>query len=269
VDGDGDLDIYLEYLNNPDRIFLNDGAGNFTDSGQEIGLATGEGHGVFYDLDLDGDQDLMLPNHENGAQVFTNIGTGQFEACGDPFGEGSIAGILDADLDGLPDLITSNFLGSTNFYKNFDNCLYRPYGNLFPDEVCWSISTEDVDGDGDMDVILGNTSMNGSATKLFLNRMINTSVELTYAFVEQELKVYPNPASDFFQIDYEISTPGDYHIQLVNILSQETTLLVSGLISEGTKTLKFGTQNRPTGHYLCELLKDGIVIASKKLCLIK
>ena len=38
MDGDGDLDAFVSnYIKQPNRIWLNDGVGNFTDSGQTLG----------------------------------------------------------------------------------------------------------------------------------------------------------------------------------------------------------------------------------------
>ncbi|MGA1399159.1 MAG: FG-GAP-like repeat-containing protein, partial [Phycisphaerales bacterium] len=37
LDGDGDLDAMVANANQPNRVWLNDGAGAFTDSGQALG----------------------------------------------------------------------------------------------------------------------------------------------------------------------------------------------------------------------------------------
>ncbi len=62
VDGDGDLDIFVCNYDSMNRLWLNDGKGNFTDVSTAAGLDfAGPSHTpYFYDLDGDGDLDLYL-----------------------------------------------------------------------------------------------------------------------------------------------------------------------------------------------------------------
>ena len=52
LDGDGDLDAFVANLDEANRVWLNDGSGNFTDSGQSLGDSDSEGLSLG---DLDGD----------------------------------------------------------------------------------------------------------------------------------------------------------------------------------------------------------------------
>ncbi len=65
VDNDGDADVFLANLG-PNRLYLNDGHGHFTDASKETGLDTPDGWssgGTFFDADADGDLDLYVPRY--------------------------------------------------------------------------------------------------------------------------------------------------------------------------------------------------------------
>ncbi len=60
VDGDGDLDLVTGNSNAPNRIYINNGAGNFT-GGQALG-ANNTFSVTLGDVDGDGDLDLLAGN---------------------------------------------------------------------------------------------------------------------------------------------------------------------------------------------------------------
>ena len=111
VDGDGDLDAFvgnvgdlLDVLDDSDRIWLNDGSGFFTDSGQRIGeWPTNEV--VLADLDDDGDLDAVaVANFGPAIEVWINDGLGQFAANGQKFAHDvPRLGVAIGDLDGDQD----------------------------------------------------------------------------------------------------------------------------------------------------------------------
>ena len=61
VDGDGDLDAFVANSRTGNRVWVNDGSGIFTDSGQSLG--DHYSHGVTLgDVDGDGDLDAFVAN---------------------------------------------------------------------------------------------------------------------------------------------------------------------------------------------------------------
>jgi large repetitive protein len=101
VDGDGDLDVLLS-LSGGTRVWRNNGAGTFTDSGQN--LAGYRSSLALADLDGDGDLDLFAANSGQGNRVWFNNGAGIFSDSGQQLGIQSSPSVALGDLDGDGDL---------------------------------------------------------------------------------------------------------------------------------------------------------------------
>jgi VCBS repeat-containing protein len=99
LDGDGDVDLFL--ANNGgdfNEVWLNDGAGQFTNTGQTLGK---RGVVSLGDLDGDGDLDAYIGGPSTKAdEVWFNDGSGNFVDSGQSLVSGHILGIELADLDG-------------------------------------------------------------------------------------------------------------------------------------------------------------------------
>lgn len=119
LDGDGDLDAYLSnvtygLVNLPDEVWLNDGMGNFIDSGQRQETVAGA-IPALGDLDADSDLDVYLSGDFNIAdqdEVWVNDGAGVFTLLTtvDENNAGGFATLGDLDNDGdLDAFVTSQF----------------------------------------------------------------------------------------------------------------------------------------------------------------
>ncbi|MBU0494352.1 MAG: VCBS repeat-containing protein [Chloroflexi bacterium] len=161
LDGDGDLDAV--FANNTafdsSQVWLNDGTGKFTDSGQEL---TPQGHGVgLGDLDGDGDLDLFItcatlgaaaPYSKKPSKVYLNDGQGVFQDTGQDLGDTELSGngvnLIDVDGDGDLDAYVVYYEVADKIYLNDGQAQFTDGEIAIPENVVWG----DLDSDGDVDI---------------------------------------------------------------------------------------------------------------------
>jgi hypothetical protein len=162
-----------------DRIYLNDGQGNFvrnkTAIPQELKISTGAV--VIADFDKDGDVDLFLAERfhpvyyatdvqwyillNDGHGNFTNETASWFSELKE-FSMATDADTLDFNKDGFTDMVVSTDWGPITLLqgtgKSFIN-VSKKYGL---DQTGWwsSVEVADIDFDGDQDIIAGNHGTN-------------------------------------------------------------------------------------------------------------
>jgi hypothetical protein len=174
ADGDGDLDIALAMEFEPNVLLLNDGGGRFSDVSSRLPRAIHDSEDVaFADFDADGDLDLVLVSEDDHTdELYLNDGDGRFSDASARLPTDDVSNahaVLDLDGDGLPDLLTGNI--------GVDRVLISDGAAGFRDETAarWpqsgrsrtqDIELADIDGDGDLDVLLGNEGQN----ELFINQ---------------------------------------------------------------------------------------------------
>jgi len=154
VDRDGDLDMVIALQGlGTNVIFLNDGVGTFTDSGQALGSSQTTRIRLA-DLDADGDLDLLSGN-TTFDDIFMNDGTGQF-APGTQLENGATTDIvtLDIDFDGRLDILTAHD-GPNRVWRNEGDGSFSDAGE-FGTATTHALSLGDLDRDGRTDVIAAN-----------------------------------------------------------------------------------------------------------------
>ncbi|MEK7720476.1 MAG: FG-GAP-like repeat-containing protein [Bacteroidota bacterium] len=120
INNDGFPDLFIANKNEENKIYLNNGKGNFRDVTnnyleKSVFLSNG---GVFADFDNDGYQDLYLSNigtnvlYKNVNGLFFKDVTSDFGADMSGYSTGSAVG--DFDNDGNIDLYVANFLGGSS-----------------------------------------------------------------------------------------------------------------------------------------------------------
>ena len=175
LDGDGDIDLVTAGLDGsgsasgsvPTEVWLNDGSGTFTKAQSITGydvraLALG-------DLDGDGDLDLVLGVERDAAgtssanRIYLNDGSGAFADSGLALGSAETFGVAVGDLDGdgKLDLFFGNY-GDSNppdevwFNASSGGSLqFTASTQAFPNRSTSAVAIGDLDGDGDLDLVLG------------------------------------------------------------------------------------------------------------------
>ena len=164
-DNDGDIDIYVVKRNAANKLYINNGAGSFSDEAAEWGVNLNhKANGAYWsDLDNDGDLDLLvtlsaksgdssplLRVYQNNGGNFLDVST----TTAIPMNGYSIL-IADFDNDGLQDIITTHESGSGAYYKNDGALRFRKINDTGAEVYAGDVRSAvpwDVDNDGNMDI---------------------------------------------------------------------------------------------------------------------
>ena len=210
VDGDNDQDILLP----PNKVYINNGVGNFTEAPGIPLLALFSpfhNHIAFAVADVDGDndQDVFISgfNYLDLTQIsklYLNDGMGNFtEAVGAPF-EGFAqcdAAFADVDGDNDQDLLITGWTDTVITSKlyindgigNFTDALGTPIDGV----AGGSIAFADVDGDNDPDVLITGYTGTGTISKLYINDGMGNFTEA----LGTNFDALPNGAIAFADVD--------------------------------------------------------------------
>ena len=227
ADSDGDLDLYVcsggvefsqyatEFI---DRLYFNDGSGNFTLSDQKLpnkASLNSTSTVVGSDIDNDGDIDLFVGERAiplkygmpGSGFLLRNDGLGNFEDVTQSvakdlkeIGMVTDAIFVDLDNDGDEDLmVVGEFMG-VELFLNEAGSFSKISNNITGLKGWWNvIHKTDLDNDGDYDFILGNHGLN-SRFKASVERPItlyskdfdgNGFVDPILAFRAKDGKDYP------------------------------------------------------------------------------
>ncbi|MGE0641620.1 MAG: FG-GAP repeat domain-containing protein [Thermoanaerobaculia bacterium] len=169
VDGDLDVDAYVTEFYGPDTLWLNDGDGNFSRSGQTLDSGYGS-CALLARLDNNSSLDLFLVRHLSDSRVWTNDGSGILTDSGQSLGAGysrhsATLGDVDGDLDLDAYLPANSPTGTNELFLNDGSGTFSNSGQSLGSYPSRAVALGNVDTDTDLDALIGNNGAN----KLWIN----------------------------------------------------------------------------------------------------
>lgn len=169
MDGDGDLDLAVGNYRQVNRLYRNEGGGSFVELVGALGSSIDDTATVAWgDYDGDGNLDLVVGNTGRVNRLYHNEGKGTFvELTGilGPFSDATQSVVWgDYNSDGSLDLAVGNFGQVNRLYRNdgpstgvgwtFTDVTTDTLGLTI--DYTYSMAWGDMDGDGDLDLAVGN-----------------------------------------------------------------------------------------------------------------
>ncbi len=216
LDGDGDLDIVLANEHTPNVILFNNGSGVFTNAtagrlpqfnydSEDIGLK---------DLDGDGDIDIVFASEDNQVhELYLNNGAGTFSNNNSllPNSKANAVLVQDINGDGKPDIFLGNEGQNRLLINNLQNNNFLDQTSTrLPqiNDVTQDLKLADVDGDGDLDLMVGNENGN----RLLINNGIGIFTDESQTRLPQGVNMETRKVT-FGDVDAD----GDLDIFLSNV----------------------------------------------------
>ncbi|MBC7628766.1 MAG: VCBS repeat-containing protein [Ferruginibacter sp.] len=224
ADNDGDLDLYVVSGGNEteakipsllDRLYINDGKGNFSKSTSLPNLYGNKSVAVAADIDHDGDMDLFVGGRviagkygdTPNSYLLINDGKGNFRIADDEKAKGlnKIGMVTDAvwtdiDKDGWKDLVVVGEWMPVTIYKNQQGKLtnYTSAAGLQNTTGLWTtIHAADLNNDGTDELLVGNWGENSKLhaseqypLKLFTGDLDNNGAMDQVIAIEKNGKYY-------------------------------------------------------------------------------
>ncbi|UCC80964.1 MAG: VCBS repeat-containing protein [Candidatus Zixiibacteriota bacterium] len=181
IDGDDDLDAMIQYFQEPDRIYFNNGKAQFSLSNLSF-----PDFSTFGDLDNDGKEDILASVPGIGYEVWRGNGDGTFTKAGqltDSTATPSPVSLGDLDQDGDLDAVITRFYSNDSFqlkiWYNDGKGGFEQSNIELPVVFRGSVTLGDLDNDGFIDAVAAS---HGSEVFILINdgsgKLIDTGIRL-------------------------------------------------------------------------------------------
>ncbi len=282
IDGDGAIDLLCGAHDGKIIFFKNENIGGglpaYAPPAFNFGniSVTSQSTPQLYDIDRDGDLDLLIGNRRGNIAYYRNVGstgTAQFELVTTTFGD---VDVRNAELSyfgyaapcffeyrDTKLLVCANEQGELLFYKDIDENLdgtftrewnlvetidHQPY--FIREGIRCGVAIADLDGDGILDMIVGNWAGGLSYFKG------SDPIQVSVPVVEEEIiRCYPNPTTDFLHI--EVNAPS-FQYQIYSIMGH---LLASAEVNESMAY--YSCSHLPAGLYILKVVTGQKVYSTK------
>jgi hypothetical protein len=288
LDGDGDYDMVLGHFFGNIEFYRNVGTPTQPQFQRELSFFDSVNVGnqsfaapAFFDIDNDGDLDLFVGKQDGRIAFFRNGGNAQqwqFVLVTSSFqninvGANSRPQFVDVDGDGKPDLLAGSRDGGVFYYHN-DGPTGNPtftlvtssFGGISPMQEV-AATCADIDGDGDMDMFVGNYR---GGMEFYRNQRLSNAVTPPNGLplVAELDQNYPNPFNPITHFGFRIVDVGLVILRVYDILGQEVATLVNEVKQPGEYEVMWDASGFASGVYLYQL-QAGSVAQTKKLVLLR
>ncbi len=156
----------------------------------------------------------------------------------------------------ITDAVRTKFVGGTKYITYTEN------GVEGKDSLSWTFKW--VAPQTDEVVFYGGFNSNFDGHKggdqTFLSQLKvkrNASTSISNVSFEQSLFVYPNPASDYVLVEYDLKMEGNVSIIVFDLNGKQVLSLMNGTISSGKFSKKFDVKSLADGQYLVKFELNG------------
>ncbi|MEN8224001.1 MAG: FG-GAP-like repeat-containing protein [Bacteroidota bacterium] len=91
----------------------------------------------------------------------------------------------------------------------------------------------------------------------------DVSIDIEEYNSDPQMVIYPNPVTDFTNINYTLSSKQNVRLSVFNSFGQLITTLIDEHQGPGNYTVTFRAESLPAGVYFCKLMRDDQIISKK------